>query len=257
LGAELFVPTGIDTDTLGTFSGEVARVGTMGEVATVKARLGMAKAGLSIGLASEGSYGPHPQIPFVAVGMELIVLVDDQRQLTVFESLVDEAPSFFQTSARPSEDLSIFLERALFPAHALIVEPNVVAAGARRPIAKGVRELSVLTEAIALAAAASEDGIARVQSDMRAHMNPSRMATLAKLARKLSYRLCTTCPACAAPGYGLIGTQSGLPCAWCGQPTGLAKGELFGCARCGEREVHPRSDGLCSAEPGHCAHCNP
>lgn len=256
LHARLLVPGDIDTDTLGTFCGEIARVGAMGEVAISKARLGMAKAGLSIGLASEGSYGPHPQIPFVAAGMELIVLVDDERHLIVFESLVDEAPCFHQMTAAPGEDLSAFLEHTMFPAHAVIVEPNA-STGARRATAKGVRDHTLLCAAIVSAAAVSADGLALVQTDMRAHMNPTRMATLAKLATKLSCRLATACPACSAPGYGFIKMESGLPCAWCAQPTALAKAEAFGCVRCDEREVRPRSDGLSSADPGQCPSCNP
>ncbi|MFN2288745.1 MAG: DUF6671 family protein, partial [Chromatocurvus sp.] len=88
LGAELVVPAGLDTDALGTFSGEIPRQGTMGDVAVAKARMGMVAAGLGIGLASEGSFGPHPEIPVVAVGRELLVLVDDERGLVVFESLI-------------------------------------------------------------------------------------------------------------------------------------------------------------------------
>ena len=61
LGAELVVPEQIDTDALGTFSGEIERQGTMGEVAVRKARLGMAATDLKIGVASEGTYGPHPE----------------------------------------------------------------------------------------------------------------------------------------------------------------------------------------------------
>ena len=33
--------------------------------------------GLALGLASEGSYGPHPVVPFVPSGLELLVLVDE------------------------------------------------------------------------------------------------------------------------------------------------------------------------------------
>jgi hypothetical protein len=256
LGAELVVPTGIDTDQLGTFCGEIERQGTMGEVAIAKARLGMARAGLTIGLASEGSYGPHPNIPFVSAGMELMVLVDDQRQLIVFESLIDEAPCFHQSTAAPAEDLSSFLERAMFPGHALIVEPNAPT-GARRAVAKGVRDVPALKEAVALAAAASEDGLALVQTDMRAHMNPTRMATIERLARKLCGRLLVPCPACRSPGFGFIQIEKGLPCAWCTEPTLMAKGETLGCSACEMRATRPRADGLTKADPGHCPHCNP
>jgi hypothetical protein len=77
VGADLVVPVGLDTDALGTFTGEIERKGTMREVAIAKARLGMVATGLQLGLASEGSYGPHSSVPFMAAGVELLALVDD------------------------------------------------------------------------------------------------------------------------------------------------------------------------------------
>jgi hypothetical protein len=64
LGVVATVPREIDTDLLGTFTGEVEQVGTPREVAISKARLGMRASGISLGLSSEGSFGPHPLIPF-------------------------------------------------------------------------------------------------------------------------------------------------------------------------------------------------
>lgn len=66
LSLTVVTASAVDTDALGTFSGKVPRTGTMLEVAIAKARLGMAQSGLAIGMASEGSYGPHPHVPFMA-----------------------------------------------------------------------------------------------------------------------------------------------------------------------------------------------
>ena len=68
--------------------------GTITETALAKARLGMAAASATIGIASEGSYGPHPHMPFVAAGIEVMVLIDDERGIVVREQLIDEAPMF-------------------------------------------------------------------------------------------------------------------------------------------------------------------
>ena len=65
LGLRVETPTGLDTDALGTFTGEIARIGTIRETSIAKARLWMTTMGISIGIASEGSYGPHPHIPFI------------------------------------------------------------------------------------------------------------------------------------------------------------------------------------------------
>ena len=255
LGAELVVPEHLDTDALGTFSGEIERRGTMGEVAVRKARLGMAATGLEIGLASEGTYGPHPQIPFLAVGMELVVLVDDERGLRVSESLIDEKPCFGHVTVAPGEDIADFLTRIAFPGHAVVVAPGESADST--PVAKGVRDRDALAAAIATAAGVSADGKARVETDMRAHMNPTRMATLGRLAEQLARRLNSACPECAAPGFGLVDTETGLPCEWCGGPSLMVRHQIFGCAGCDYREKRPRPDGLLHADPGRCQTCNP
>jgi hypothetical protein len=256
LGAELIVPAGIDTDALGTFSGEIPRNGTMREVAIAKARMGMVATGLRLGLASEGTYGPHPSIPFAAAGTELLVLVDDELGVVVAESLIDETPVFSQATGASPDDVEQFLGLIAFPLHAVIVGPNEPGNTRGLPV-KGIREREALDRAMKAAAAGSPDGLARVQTDMRAHMNPTRMATLGRLANKLADRLKVSCPACAAPGCGVTGVVNGLPCGWCEEPTSLVREQIFGCVRCEWREARPRPDGLTLAGPESCLHCNP
>ena len=93
------IPSAIDTDALGTFTGEIPREGTIRKAAVAKARLGMAATGLSIGIASEGSYGPHPHVPFIPGGVEFMVLVDDGHGIVVSEYLIDDAPVYEHTVA--------------------------------------------------------------------------------------------------------------------------------------------------------------
>jgi hypothetical protein len=256
LGATLVVASSVDTDALGTFTGEIERTGTMSEVAIAKARLGMAAANLPIGIASEGSFGPHPRLPFAMAGLELIVFVDDERQITLLESIVDDEPCFHHWLARPGEDQTGHLARVDFPRHALIVRPQTPTEPAAG-LAKGLRALPDLVAAIETAARLSADGAALVQTDMRAHMNPTRMATIARLATRLGERLNTPCPDCATPGFGLVGSETGLPCSDCGTPTVLARGSIRGCAACDHREFHPRTDGLTEADPRYCPACDP
>lgn len=73
-----------NTDQLGTFTEEVRRPGTPLETAVAKARLGMAATGSALGLASEGSIGPHPASPFLTADIEVVVLVDADRDLVVW-----------------------------------------------------------------------------------------------------------------------------------------------------------------------------
>lgn len=252
----LVVPTsGLDTDQLGTFTGEIPRQGTMLEVAVRKARLGMSATGLPLGIASEGTFGPHPAIPFVPAGIELLVFVDDERRVVVHESLIDEATNFDHLVVSPGAPLEPFLERMGFPAHGLIVRPN--AGEENAALAKGIIDGDRLVRSIAEAAAVSSDGRARLETDMRAHFNPTRMKSLALLAERLAQRLARLCPACGMPGFGRTGTRVGLKCSDCGAPTEMVSTEIFGCANCEHREDRPRADGLKLAPAQYCPECNP
>lgn len=255
LGLSIVVPQRIDTDALGTFSGEVPRRGTMKETAVAKARLGMAASGLDIGLASEGSYGPHPWIPFIPGGIELLVLVDAERGIVVSEQLVVDETNFGHVVTDNAHDISEFLSQVGFPDHGLVVGPN--APGSSPQFAKGIRTRSELDEAIRTSAATSTDGRALLQADMRAHQNPTRMRAIAKIAERLSQRLIVLCPGCRTPGFGLVDVVKGLLCEACGTPSDVAKNEVFGCPACEYKELRPRSDGRTFVEPGECSLCNP
>lgn len=246
----------LDTDMLGTFTGEIPRAGTIREAAIAKARLGMTASGMPIGVSSEGSYGPHPHFPFMAGGVELMVLVDDIRGIVVSEHLIEDAPVYDHAFATGDDDLSSFLDRIGFPAHALIVKPAEADSG-DAPIHKGLRSRDDLGRAIAKCAARSRDKRALVQTDMRAHMNPTRMASLFRLALALAERLQTPCPACDMPGFGLVDIETGLPCEWCGGPSIMVRHQIFGCVACEHREMRPRADGRTHADAGQCPDCNP
>jgi hypothetical protein len=247
--------TGVDTDALGTFSGEASRRGTMLETAVAKARLGMERARLPFGIASEGSFGPHPLLAIIPAGFELLAFVDDERGTTIHESLVIDATNFAHIVTSPAEPITQFLAQVGFPSHGLIVRPNV--GDAQTKLFKGIVDLSNLQSAITAAAALSDDGCARVDTDMRAHLNPTRMKSLTALAVRLSDRLSCLCPSCAAPGWGRIKVIRGLPCEVCDTATEWVMSEVFGCAACTHEEERRRSDGLTHTGPANCPWCNP
>lgn len=243
-GLAITVPGGIDTDALGTFTGEVARAGSMREAARRKARLGMEATGLPLGIASEGSFGPHPFMPFLALGREVLVFIDDTRGLEVFEEAISEATNFAAVDLAPGADVDAFLARAGFPAHALVLRWG-------ERIIKGIHTRDELAGLLPCC----ESG--RLETDMRAHVNPTRMAEIAKLANKLAQRMATPCPACGAPGFGTVRSETGLACADCGTPTPLVRSLVSGCALCPHENHLPRPDGRSAASPAECPECNP
>jgi hypothetical protein len=256
-GIQVRVAAGIDTDTLGTFTGEVERPGDMLETARRKARLGMLATGSGLGIASEGAYGPHPVLPFIASGSELMIFIDDARRIEIVERIDVDRSNFSAIAIGADEAPDEFLRRAGFPGHALVVSPHAYPAGRDFRARKGLRTYSALRDAIREMATASDDGKALVQTDMRAHMNPTRMRAIGDLARRLADRLMCYCPDCNTPGFGLIRQDRGLPCGSCNLPTRLVLHEVHGCAACSFETRSPRPDGQRSADPQYCDYCNP
>lgn len=247
LGADLITPPDLDTDQFGTFTGEVRRPGTTLAAARAKARLAMDVSGLPYGLASEASYGP---LPGGWHGHEEIVLFrDDVRGIEVVEGHRSlSTPGGGHRVARAA-DLPRDLLNGL-PEQALTVrspgpDPNPI---------KGITDTAALTAAIASAAAVSDDGLALVEPDLRAHRNPSRRRVLTRLAGSLAHRLATGCPACGAPGFGRVDAEPGLPCGVCQTPTPLTANEIHACAACPHRSVRPVTG---RADPASCPACNP
>jgi hypothetical protein len=83
LGCRVLRVDGFDTDTLGTFTRERPRPGSQIDAARRKARIGIERSGLPIGLASEGSFGPDPFSGLFTWNLELLLLIDDRLGIEV------------------------------------------------------------------------------------------------------------------------------------------------------------------------------
>jgi hypothetical protein len=248
IGLSVFVPADLDTDLLGTFSGEVERDGTPSNVVVRKARFGMAAAGVALGVASEGSFRPHAELSFVVGCHELMAFVDDDVGLVVVEDLFTLDTNFGNAKARDTAGMFEFLDRAKFPTHGLIVVPNdrikvghddrirlVLENVPDQQVFKGISDLAKLDQVVRRCAAMSSDGFAHVETDMRAHFNPTRMRTINALAVQLGQRLATPCPKCGAPGWGRLSATWEMPVD--GAP--FVARETVGCAGCGHRQESP------------------
>ena len=251
LGASLDVERSVDTDTLGTFTRDVPRAGTQLDAARRKARLAIELGGGSLGLGSEGSLLPGP----MGLGgwmVELVVLIDARRGIEVIGRA--QGPGVHAHGEVGSiADLEALATRAGFPTHGLVVRPN----GPEDPgMRKGMRTMAQLHEAFDAARRESTHGRVFVETDLRAHHHPTRMAIIARAGADLVDRLATPCPACQSPGVGIVTAIPGVPCALCGTATEMARAELYGCVRCTWREERPRP-GAGRADPQYCPACNP
>ncbi|MFC0273956.1 DUF6671 family protein [Metabacillus herbersteinensis] len=255
LNVSIQVPNKINTDMLGTFSGEIERELTPLETLRKKARMGMEELGLPLGIASEGSFGPHRYLPWVAEDHEILLWIDEERGIEVIEHEVSGETNFDAKTISTFNDLKDFLDKVHFPSHALVVRPN---SGFIQGFTfKGLKRASEVKEAIDLCTSASADGLVYVETDMRAHRNPTRMKVINKLAEKLAVRLMNFCPNCCCPGWGVIDVVRGLPCEACGLRTKQIAQEVYGCPSCNFKKEEPRQDGVTTSSPTYCDWCNP
>lgn len=255
LGLSLRTLPDLDTDSLGTFSGEIERRGTPLETVVAKARLGITASGLPLAFANEGSFGPHPANPFIPADFELLVLVDDERGMIVKESLLSHRTCHSEFEVNQLDACLPWLRQIGFPRQAVIVRPAQGVPG--NVLFKGLTDPRSVAKAIDKCAAASINGHALVQPDLRAHHSPRRMRLIRQLAWRMATRLASLCPACRSPGYGWLESRRGLPCNSCSTPTRLVLAEIHGCGHCSERQQRSPGHGLAGADPGYCNYCNP
>lgn len=252
LGCRIEVVDGFDTDQLGTFTREIPRAGTQLEAARRKARIGMELSGSLFGIASEGAFGPDPGIGLIPWNVEYVILVDDARGL----ELVGRAQGPARQAHRTVTDwapLLAFAEEAGFPDHHLVLRPDD---DHDRRIVKGIADVDTLERAFARALEQSARRQVFVETDLRAHCNPTRMQMIARATEDLLARLRSTCPACGAPGFWLVERIPGLHCADCGAPTREARAEVYGCTQCPYSDTRPTNPGQ-YADPAVCDWCNP
>lgn len=245
-----------DTDRFGTFTREIPRKGTAIETARAKATAAIhAHGNAQFGISSEGSFGPHPWVPFVARGVELVLLIERGGALELRGVDITMETNFGSASVSSLEQALSFAERVSFPSHGIIVMAS--RDGSPDPtgnVIKGITDPAELADVVR--STLRSQGEAWLESDMRANFNPTRMESIARAAQALVRAAQSLCPSCAHPGYVAVERILGLPCADCGAPTTQVRAEAFRCARC-ERSEERGVSGPTHAEPFTCPFCNP
>ena len=251
-GSEVVHTQAFDTDTLGTFTRDVERSGTQLDAARKKARIGMALTGLKMGLASEGSFSSDPCTGMFSWNYELVILVDEVRQLELH--WVQSAPCMALNTCVNHWDQALeFALQAKFPGHHLVVRPD----GADHPqFQKGIASPEALRAAFDWAKGISHEGVVFIENDLRAHANPTRMQTILQATTVLAQQMNSCCPQCGSVGFWVRDVIRGLPCRCCGQPTALPLAKRWTCKQC-DHHQDVRSDSAQWADPRSCEACNP
>lgn len=245
------IKSDLDTDLLGTFTGEIPRMSDHKTTCRQKALEASLAANQNIVIASEGSFGPHPLIPWVPIDHEVIVLIDKERDICIQEELIAYETNYQSLVIEQGSDLREFLEKVLFPTHALCLQTKSL----DQVIAKGIQTHEELSFSLEKGFALADELL--LSTDMRALYNPTRMKVIGLLAEKLAQRILRCCPACQMPGFGMVDVAGSLPCQACHAPSNQYALEILACLKCAYQERQSRPDGKKNIDPQFCSFCNP
>ncbi|MFM7472163.1 MAG: DUF6671 family protein [Nodosilinea sp.] len=252
LGVSVLVPQGFDTDLFGTFTGDIHRPDHALTTAHLKAAAALDLTGETLAIASEGSFGPHPQIPFLACDRELVLWLDRRHQLEIVAEYLSTDTNYRHQTIRDLEAALAFAQTVGFPSHGLVVKPQ-----GSGPWVKGIVSEAQLVEVVTAALRQAPQGEVRLETDMRALYNPTRMAVIAQATENLVATLQRYCPQCQYPGFALAQSLPGLPCGLCGSPTLLTRSWVYQCHHCQYEQRQPAVTASATADPSYCSYCNP
>jgi hypothetical protein len=181
----------------------------------------------------------------------MLAFLDINNDITITETLVTQETNFAHHDVTTTAEPIDFLKSINFPSHGVIIRDF----SNNQILAKDIQQHEVLMQVIQQALQNAKQ--IRIETDMRAHMNPTRMKTIRSLAEILVKRIITCCPACNTPGFGKISVVGNLCCEACGTPTELYKEKILNCLKCDFKSYLAREDGLLQASQRYCSYCNP
>lgn len=252
LGVNCFTNETFDTDVLGTFTGEVERELDPISTAREKCLRAMKSNNCDLGIANEGSFGPHPSIIFISADDEFLIFIDKKNNIEVIVREISTSTNFNGREIKTYKELLAFAEQVGFPAHGLILrkskEENI-------DIHKGIITTETLQQSFELLY--SKYHAVFAETDMRAMYNPTRMSVIEQATLKLVQKIQSTCPQCQTPGFGITDAKKGLKCGLCGSATKSTLSYLYVCQQCQftKEEMYPNKKTF--EDPTYCDFCNP
>lgn len=252
LGVKCFVSLDLDTDLLGTFTGEIERKDDPITSARNKCFMAMELTNCDIAIASEGSFGPHPSLFFIPADDEILVLIDKKNGLEIIVRELNTETNFNGSDIKTEEELLAFAANANFPSHGLILRKSKDEYG---DIVKGINSVEQLSKVFI--ELMNDFGTAFVETDMRAMYNPTRMKIIESATQKLIKKINTLCPICNMPGFGITDAKEGLPCEICNFPTRSTLSYLYTCQKCNYTKEEKYPKGKKIEDPMYCDYCNP
>lgn len=242
----------LNTDTFGTFSGEIKRENPPLKTSRLKAMSALDLVNESLVIASEGSFGPHPSSPFISANEELVILIDTKNQLEIVGRHLTLKTNFNHREIKNLSDLEDFKLSIGFPEHGLILKTTD---GKHfKTIHKDFKSSEDLDAVVNKALATAQT--IKAETDMRAMNNPTRMHAIEEAVFDLIKNIKSLCPECNAPGFLIQEVIRGLPCELCLLPTKSAKAYIYSCQKCFYIEERNKT-GISTEQAMYCDNCNP
>jgi predicted Zn-ribbon and HTH transcriptional regulator len=255
LGINLIVRKGLNTDIFGTFTREIKRPDTQIITARLKAKKALKMYDEEIAIASEGSFAPHPLIPYIYANREIIIFLDQENDLEIIGEVFSMETNFNHQTISSLEEAEEFAQKVGFPEHGLVISFDNISTG-KTEFIKGITSKENLINSVETAIK-NTNGKFHIETDMRAMYNPTRMKNIAFATQDLINKINSLCPQCHTPGFMINQKIPGLPCELCHQPTSLIKAVIFQCQKCGftQQQLFPNNQEF--ADPSLCEYCNP
>jgi predicted Zn-ribbon and HTH transcriptional regulator len=255
LGINLIVRKGLNTDIFGTFTREIKRPDTQIITARLKAKKALEMYDEKIAIASEGSFAPHPLIPYIYANREIIIFLDQENDLEIIGEVFSMETNFNHQTISSLEEAEEFAQKVGFPEHGLVISFDNISTGTTEFI-KGITSKENLINSVETAIK-NTNGKFHIETDMRAMYNPTRMKNIAFATQDLINKINSLCPQCNTPGFMINQKIPGLPCELCHQPTSLIKAVIFQCQKCNftQQQLFPNNQEF--ADPSLCEYCNP
>ncbi|MFH7025599.1 MAG: DUF6671 family protein [Heteroscytonema crispum UTEX LB 1556] len=256
LGIKIIVPQDFNTDVFGTFTREMKRPGNQIEAARLKAEKVLEMTGEKLAIASEGSFGPHPSVPYLSCNREVVIFLDKIHNLEIVgEDFSTDTNHSYQV-VQSVEEAFDFAKKVGFPEHGLVVMFDESPKNSNQ-IIKGINTEEKLVEAVNFVINNSPTGKVHLETDMRAMYNPTRMQNIEKATWNLIKKINSRCPNCSTPGFEIIQRIKGLPCELCYTPTLLTRAVVYECTKCGFSQEELFPNGKEFADAAQCMYCNP
>lgn len=251
-GVKCIVNKKFDTDSLGTFSGEIERKKDVFTTLRQKCFSALEYYKCDLVISSEGSFGSHPTAFFLPANEEYLMFLDLKNNLEIIVKELSTSTNFNGNFVSNENELIEFSTNVGFPSHGLILKSDEHNFSKIYKGTSNEKDLKLKFYEIL-----NIFGKVFVETDMRACYNPTRMSVIEQTTLKLVRTIQSKCPNCEMPGFAITDLKKGLRCGLCNFPTNSILSEIYECKGChyiNEKKFPKNKE---KEDPMYCDYCNP